>query len=267
MQKSELGGLLLFSMERGRYPYRYRLYFAELDTIDGKRPVIHRLKVNSRRRFFSFALGGIYNISCSRITIKTVEHTGSYNLSDMDYYRLVDARDLLFLDDKSARFIGLADEQYDPREYYYSFSAYRQLLEYAPPFWNRALVNGCKLIVYLLCLFIPVALYLLFLFSISNSLTGSGTLTVSRVFAVPIAALGTFPFLLWMMTAVYAVSETLLLNIRSLRYHMLRSYALRWAGMRKSCYIEPSQKRALLKSGLITGGIFLVTLLLVLFVL
>ena len=50
---TEKQNLLLFSLQLGDWPYKYKLYFAEAETVADEDPVIHCFCVCSRKKFFS----------------------------------------------------------------------------------------------------------------------------------------------------------------------------------------------------------------------
>ena len=255
--------LMLFSKEHGRYPYKYRLYFAERSSASTERPVIYRYCAGSKKMFDSLSLGGVYDVIYSGVYIKSFEPTATVNLSNDAYLALVDARDLMFMDTASAKRIGLMDENYDPADYYYDFDSYKALVEYEPTFGHKLVVWALKILSYLLCIVIPIGIYLLFIFSLSSNILTDTSIATTKVFALPVAAIGTLPFLVWAMTVIYFSSELLFLNMEYMRYYLLRSYALRWAGMRKSCFPEPFQKKRLIKTGIIAGSILAVCLIVV----
>lgn len=252
--------LVLFCKELGRYPYKYRLYFAEVASIHSGMPSIHRLCVKNARAFAEFTLGRVYTVSTKGVRIVQQVAGDSISLSDDEFFALVDARDLAFLDGRTRKHIRLDAEDYHPADYYYTYSVYRSLIEYTPSFKLRAGAALCKLLIYFLSLLVPVAFYLLFIYATSRSLPGDFS-SAARSIAIPLLAMGTLPLMLWLMIGLYTLSEMFLLNLESLRCCLLKSYALRWGGMRKSCVIEHAQRKLLMKSGLVCGGIWVVTLL------
>lgn len=254
-----LSNLVLFNKEVGRYPYKYRLYFAEASTVKSRKPQVHRFFVTSRSVFRDFALGQAYDVHFSGVKIIGFQPMDSFPLTDEDYFRLVDMRDLVFMDKPSAKRIHLLDDSYSPEDVYYSYSTYRNLLDYQPPLGQVIGISALKVLLYVLCLLIPLVPYILFVLSFM----GNSEVHLSSIFTLPIACIGTLPFVIWMMTVIYTLSEYLLLNLNFSRYYILRSYALKWAGMRKSCYIEKNQRDRLIVSGFVCMGILGVSLLLI----
>ena len=252
MKRSSLYDAVLFSVEKGAYPYKYRLYFA-IAGQKGEEPELHRFFVRSKKIFDGFKLGGTYNIDYSGIRINSAQLTDIYPLTDSEYYELIRLRDLQFMDAKTQAQLNMDKQSYTPSEIYYSFKIFKSLAEYKPGAIKAFLINLCKLACYLLSFFIPIALYLLaiYFFSASSRFSSSGHLALT----VPTASVCLLPFIIWMMCALNNFVTLLLLNIPYMRSYLLKSYTLRWAGMRKSCYIDDSSRRALLKGGLITFGI------------
>lgn len=254
--------MLLFSKERGRYPYRYRLYFVRLDTLGSQNPEIHRFTAASREEFDSFLLGGIYTLGYRNLTIKNQRSTGLYHLTNGEYLHLVHLRDLQFDDDATIKRLGLLDPDYTPQENYYNLDSYKQLLDYHPTFRHRFTVGLYKAAAYFLSIIVPVAIYLVFLYFLSQTVTPD-FLRPTQPLILPVAALGTLPFILWLMTCIFTLSELLLLNMENTRYDLLKSYTLRWAGMRRSCSVSQAQKHALFVSGIVSAAIMLVTFILI----
>ncbi len=264
MQKHKLFDAVLFSVEYGALPYKYRLYFA-VKGENGARPSVHRLFVRSKRAFDKFVLGGVYTLELMGIRIKSFSCEDMYPMTDEEYFDLVKLRDRLFLDKSEADHMRVHDKRYDPSKLYYTYSVYKSLLEYKPSFWKAFAINACKLLCYLLAFFIPICLYLLFVYFCATTRTG-GVIFGSLALTLPITAVGSLPFLIWLMSIMNTSGMLILLNIPYMRPYMLKRYALRWAGIRKSCYIEPDQQRFIVKSLIITGSILVASIILALVV-
>ncbi len=69
------------------------------------------------------------------------------------------------------------------------------------------------------------------------------------------------------LALIFYLLELLCLNMDFMRYDMLRLYALRWGGIRKSCYFEPLQKQRFLRTGIISVSILVVSVIAVFFIL
>lgn len=266
MPKSSIAGMLLFSKEIERYPYRYRLYFVEQPSILSSNPKIHRFVVKTRREFQQYDLGSVYTLEYKGLNILSKSVLATQKLDDESYFKLVESRDINFHDERSQKKKDLTADSYQPANYYYNFETQKSLLEYDPTKGHKITVAICKIIVYSLSFVVPMLLYLLYLFLISSyfSRNPSGN---TEAFALPLLAIGTFPFVVWLMSSIHVFCEALMLSIEFFRYDILKSYTLKWAGLRKSCYIEPVRKRKLIRHGIITFSIMLLTLFLVFIVL
>lgn len=263
MDSATYPDLLLFSKEIDSPPCRYKLFFAELSSIRRRKPIIHRFSIKNYKEFEALSLGTVYSIVADNTKIIEATKDSSYNLTDGEYFRLIDARDAIFLDDKSAEFIGLHEPNYSPKDVYYSYSTYKSLMQYRATPMHMFGVNLCKLTMYFLCLFLPVLLFFLAMYA-ASSFVQADFLRFGRAVAIPILALGALPFVIWLMTAMHTISELLMLNMEHFRCDCLRSYTLKWAGVRRNCRIEDSQKRLIIKSGIISMS-FLVVCTLVVF--
>jgi len=249
MGKTILSNALLFNKEIGPRPYKYRLFFA-VENEEGQTE-IHRLYVYSPRHFKQMTLGGTYNIACRGIRIVSAEHLSTEILSDALYFRLIDLKDLEFMENRDAKRFGIFSDDYDPSEFYYTFKTYKSLAEYNPPFGLKFSVYLLKMLGYILSMFIPVGLYILGIYSISL-LSETTSVSVFHAIAIPIAATLTLPVILWMINALHTFLDTCLLSIPAFREHMLSIYALRWGGFKKNISLSKEQKRYYAKFGLIS---------------
>jgi len=260
MAKTVFYNALLFSKELGPHPYKYRLYFAVQEP--GQDPQIHRLYVLSAQKFHQFTLGGVYNLECSGIRLCRAEHLSTENLSDSRYLHLIDLRDLQFMSDRDIKRFGILSDQYDPASLYYSFKTYKSLVEYNPAFQIKALVYMMKMVGYILSFFIPMILYMLFIYSIS--LMGKPEIysTISAI-SIPLAAMLALPIVFWLISLLHTLIDTLLLSIPAIRAYMLHGYALRWGGFKKNLSFSAEHRKGYLTSGAISLGLLLIGLLLV----
>ena len=262
MQAKVKSNMLLFSMEIGKYPYRYRLYFAEQDASGLSNPKIHCFRVKSRKVFSHLSLGGLYTLTYKKFVIRSFELEASNTLTNEEYFHLLELRDLKFMDEKTMRSIHMFSSSYSVDSYYYNFENAKKIYEYRPSFIQRLTVLGAKLVSYFASFVIPAALYFLFLYALI-ALTQRSQPTAFRALSFPIAALITLPFIVWLMYTIFLFGEIVLLNISFMRDSMLRLYFLRWAGMRKSCYIEKPQKHAIFKFGLISALLLVIGLVII----
>lgn len=257
--------LILFSKEIGKRPYVYRLYFAELATLTDKTPVIRRFVVKTRKAFENYVLGGVYSLTHDGLTVVSAEHEGDAPLSETDYITLVDVRDLRFMDDATGDAIGLTDDDYSPIERYYTYQEITALLRYTPSTGHRLLYAFLKVASYAACIIVPIGLWLLFTYTFSVLTEDAGL--NNTPFGLPILTLGTMAFIIWLMCFLFKTVDLFFLNTDAFRYDTLKSYALKWGGMRKSCRMEPEERKSLAKGGYITGAVFILSFLVALFLL
>lgn len=260
MAKSILKNALLFSKELGPQPYKYRLFFAVQEP--GKEPQIHRLYVISARKFHQFALGGVYDLEYSGIRICRAAHLSTETLSDSRYLHLVDLRDLQFMSDRDAKRFGIFSDDYDPSALYYSFKTYKALVEYNPPFGLKLGVYLLKMFGYILSFFIPLGLYIIFIYYVSI-LGRNSDPTVMRAISMPLAAMLALPMVFWLINMLHKLIDTCLLSFPAIRAHMLHGYALRWGGFKKSLsFSREYRTRNRIFAG-ISSGLLLIALLIV----
>ncbi len=257
--KQTLHDAMLFSVERGAYPYKYRLYFAE-PSVNGEMPEIHRMYVRSRRAFSRLKLGGIYDVDYRGIRVIDTKTIGTHDMTDDEYFDLLYVRDRMFQDKNNKKRLGMYDKDYDPEQIYYTFDVFKSLVEYKPGFWQAFTANALKLFCYFLSFLVPIALYLLlvYLFSSSGFIT---TLSSRGAVTVPITAICIIPFIIWIMSILHTAIMTLLLNVPYIMPYMLKIYALRLAGIRKSCVIEDDTRKSLFISGAITLTIAVISVI------
>ena len=220
-------------------------------------PKIHRLSV-SRSDFEHFQLGGVYEIDYHDLKIKHYRLVEWYPLTNEEYLSLIEMRDVKFMDKVFSDRLMKENREYDPSNLYYSLEQARAILSYRSPRGKRFLQSLLCFFFYFLALIFPVAIYILVFWFLRSSEN-------LRAIALPILALGTLPLLLTIMVTIYQYCELLLLNLPFTRFYLIRSYFLKWAGIKKSCYLEKTAFRRLLRTGIISLGIFIVALLVALF--
>lgn len=265
MNTEQLSKMLLFSVETSSYPYKYRLYFVEQDTLYYEKPVLHCFYVRSKKIFDSAVLGGVYVLSYCKSRIKSMTLCDTLKLGDSDYFFLCENRDRKFRNSIYEKRTNNESGIYAPQELYYDFNTARDIFEYNPSSGKKTIVFIIRLAVYLLSIIIPVGLYLLFTLTLTLKLPQIAHGYLASI-SVPLLALMSLPFIIWLMIMLYTMCEVLLLNIEYTRYILIKLYFLRWAGMRRSCHIESHLRRKLLTSGIVTTSLLVVTLILTLFI-
>lgn len=263
MAQSILENALLFSMEQGPRPYKYRLYFVVQEP--GQEPQIHRLYVISAQKFHQFTLGGVYRLEYSGIRICNAEHLSTENISDSRYLYLVDLRDLRFMSDREAKRFGIFSEEYDPSALYYSFKTYKALVEYSPSFGLKLSVYLLKMLGYILSFFIPAGLYMLFIYS-GSLLLRNVAFSAFRAISLPLAAMLVLPMLFWLINVLHKLIDTCLLSFPAIRAYMLHGYALRWGGFKKNLEFSSEDDRRQNRIFSIVSGVLALAGLLILFI-
>ena len=260
----EKQNLLLFSLQLGDWPYQYKLYFAEAETLTEEDPVIHCFCLHSRKRFFSLELGGIYSITANGIFIREMEKTGRQHMSEEDYLYLLDTRDMIFMNDEERMHVGLDRQDYDPHELYYSLKNAEAIYKYEPT-WKERLFRIClKAIEYSISTLIPIGLFLIYVFAMTYIKSSSESFLAPYV--LPIAAASSMPLMFFLMSFLYRLGEALLLNAPTAKYITLKKYFLLWAGMKKAVAIEALNTELIKKAGITTAILFFVGLVILLFV-
>lgn len=258
MRDLRLYNAVLFSIEKGPYPYKYRLYFAAKNK--NSEPELHRFFVRSKKVFEEFIIGGVYNLDYSGMRIKSASYICVYPLNDTEYFDLIRLRDRQFMDDKAQHEFSVHSRHYSPADHYYTFDVYKSLMDMRPPLYKRLLVNLIKLACYLLSFFIPIGVYLLTVYFFSASALDSSK-TVLTAFTVPLLSILLLPFIIWMMCALYTMFNYLLLNMPYARNLLLKQYTLKWAGMRKSCFFEDDIRKKIFNGGIITFAIAILSVI------
>ncbi|MBQ9941875.1 MAG: hypothetical protein IJP03_02575 [Christensenellaceae bacterium] len=253
MKAASMKQMLLFSKELGQSPYRYRLYFAEVGSLASGSPCLHRFVVRSPGLFNTMLPGRVYNLRYRSLFIHAAEETGLIDLTDAQYFDLLDRRDHYFNSERDHAHDGTPASRR-----YYSFSSMLTLMEYSPPLGRKILWGLIQALAYTLSIGLPILLLLLGTFLFSDH---SPKHAYSFLF-VPLIVAGLFPLTLWLMNALHQCSQLLLLNVENLRYITLRRYALREGGLRRSCSLSVSYRRKLLKQGAWCLGTFAVITLL-----
>lgn len=240
--------MLLFSLRLGEFPYKYKLYFAELDSVNMQEPVIHCFCIRSRKLFMSLELGGVYSLTVSGVYIKSIERTDRYNLTEDNYMYLLDTRDMIFMDDKEREYVGLEDDDYDPKNLYYSLKTAQQLYRYRPSRKEIAFRILLKGLEYTVSILIPILLFLIYVFSLSNIKSSSESWAAP--FVLPLAGATSMPFMFHLMSLFYRLGESLLLNTPATKFITLQKYFLLWAGMKKGLMLEEINSRILRNYGI-----------------
>ncbi len=245
MQTTFRYDLLLFCKER--LPGKRLLYFVELDTLRADLPVLHCFSAG-RALFDALTPGGLYRLETRKRRIVSAQSDGEFDVDESYYSMLLELKELRF------------DSPDDPRpfhpEQYYSFTEARALYEYREPAARRFGNGLLRLTATFFALALPPAAYVLFLVS---------ALSKNTTFAAPFSALLLLFPALYAMTALYTLCDLLFLRWPRTRYGMLRAYALRHGGRRRSLCLSVQDKRRFAVFGGVSGGMILLAAALLIF--
>lgn len=251
MAKESFSGLMLFSKEKLHYPYKYRLYFIDVNTLKGKNPSIHRFCVRCNKDFESYEVGGVYNILASELNIVAVEKQYEADIDDELYYSLVYLRDLIFMEEDEGKYVGLEGEAYTADDYYWGYSDYKNIISYKPDYKTKALYVLIKFFLYLFAIVLPMGIYMMVLYGFATT-----RMRVS-ICTIPSVAVLCMPLVIWMMNFIFLMGEVIILNIPLINMMTYKKYALRWAGMRRSGDISARTKREITSGLIISLGCIL----------
>ena len=166
-----------------------------------------------------------------------------------------------FTEPRTAAQLKTLHKPYFSKDRYYSFAETKRYWHYDPPPGYKILIHMLNGFFRLLSFFIPLSLYFLLLFAyIKKVLDAPGT-QPGATLNVPIVAMGTLPLFIYMMFVLYTFSELLMLNLNFSKWYVLKNYTLVWGGIRKSVFLEDHDKKRLIKLSIITGAIFVITII------
>ena len=256
MHPTRKENMLLFSKEWAAKPYKYRLYFTPVSSLSEETPRVYRLIVRRKKVFDAFELGKVYTLTCKHVHIADYTQTDDFALSEKDYTRLLETRDLKFIEPRTAAELRAMHKPYFSMDKYYTFAETREILSYDLPLERRISITLLNGTFNMLAFLIPFALYFLILYLyVRKVLDAPGTM-LGDTLNVPLIAVGTLPFIIFIMTVLYSLSEILMLNLDFSRWYTLKKYTLKWGGIRKSIYVENKDKSRLIRLGIITFSIF-----------
>ena len=113
----------------------------------------------------------------------------------------------------------------------------------------------------MLSFIIPFSLYFILLYAYVKKVLAAPGTQPGDTLNVPIVAMGALPLIVYMMFVLYTFSELLMLNLNFSKWYVLKKYTLAWGGIRKSVFLEDHDKKRLIKFSIITGSIFVVTII------
>lgn len=265
MNKTERDNMLLFSKERVAGLYRYKLYFTPVSSLREQTPRVFRLLVRTPFTFDKFEVGRVYKLAYNNVHILSFTPKEEFNLQEEDYVRLLETRDIKFMDKKTSAALRQHDEPHFIKDRYYAFDEVKQIVNFRQDFLTTVAVTVFSGVLTGLALLLPFALYALMIYLfIRGSLPFSGF--ASHTLALPIMGIGALPVTLFIMSVLFALSELALLRIDFTKWSLIKKYTLLWGGIRKSIFFELSDVLYLKKFGLISVIVLAVSMIIALIV-
>lgn len=250
---------MLFSKQCCHKSYKYRLYFVYLPSLFTDTPRIHRFVVKNRSVFFRFTPGNVYTLYYNRIILKDAELEESYPLTDEEYAGLMELRDIIFPCDDVLDELSLTGDM-TFFEKYYSFSEYKKLLSYKTTQSESLATVLINWAFNALSVLIPAAMFILYITSIL-SLT-SASIGSSDVLAVPLVIVLAFPFIIFLITLLFTLSNACLYRLDYTKWVLIKRFLLKYGGYRNNFFITRNQRNNLIRFGIISGVIFIGSLIL-----
>ena len=264
MIKTEREHMLLFSKERVAGLYRYRLYFTPISSLRDETPRVFRLLVRTPFAFNKLEVGRIYKLTYSNVHIQSFEPRDEFNLQEEDYVRLIETRDIKFMDKKTSAALRQTDQP-GSKDRYYSFDEMKQIVNYRQDLLTSIAVTTFSGAITALALLLPFVIYALMIRIVIGSQLSAGGFT-SKALALPILGIGALPATIYIMSILFAFSELALLRIEFTKWNLIKKYTLAWGGIRKSMFFELSDIRYFKKFGIAAGIALFVSILLALIV-
>lgn len=259
-EKSEL---LLFNKEVAPRGFKYRLYFVTLPSLKERSPRIQRLVCTRSRYFKDASLGKVYDVTCRQNILKTLYETGEEILSEEDYANLISEKERLFYRAQPATpFRPLYSNAYNGC--YYAFDDVKRITSYREDAFPSVMYSTLYALCHLLCLVIPFAAFAWSIFAVAQIPRASLIEYWRRFWLLPVYYFAAVPFMIYLMTLFWAFTDTALLKRDCFKWRALKRHAYTTGGMRKGTSLHAKQKTRLIKYGLVTGGLYFITLLLVL---
>jgi hypothetical protein len=265
MKKTERENMLLFSKERVAGSNRYRLYFTPISSLADETPRVFRLLVRTPFSFNRFEIGRIYSLVYSDVHIIAYKPAEEFNLSEEHYTKLLQTRDLKFMDKKTSAALRSMEKPDFFKDRYYTFRETRGILNFRPDALTAIAVYTFSFVITGLSFLIPFCAYLGVLYLlIGGQLSYAGYST--GALALPVIGIGSLPATMFIMLVLFSLSEFALLRIDFTRWSVLKKYTLSWGGIRKSFFFELSDIRYLSKFGIISAAFLAVSIIIALVV-
>ncbi len=253
MKKTERENMLLFSKERAAGANRYRLYFTTVSSLRDETPRVFRMLVRTPFAFNKFEIGRIYTLVYGGVYISEYHPQEEFNLSEEHYSKLLQTRDIKFIDKKTSAALRSIERPRFSSDRYYSFRETKEVINFKPDFLTHVAVSTFSFFISGLAFLIPFFLYSYMIYAMIQArvaIQGFST----RTLAIPIMGIGALPLTMFCMLVLFSLSEFALLRIDFTRWSILKNYTLAWGGIRKSFFFEANDIQYLKRFGIISGA-------------
>lgn len=260
MRKTQRENMLLFSKERAAGTNRYRLYFTPVSSIKDETPRVFRLLVRTPFSFNKFEMGRVYSLTYRNVHIQKFSPKEEFDLSEEHFIKLLQTRDLKFMDKKTSAALRSMDKPYFSKDRYYSFVETKEIVNYRTDFLTTVAVSTFSVVMSGIAFLLPFFIYGMLLYLLVKGqidITGFNP----RALVLPIMGIGALPITLYIMSVLFSLSELVLLRIDFTKWSVLKKYTLSWGGMRKSIFFEISDIRFLKKFGIVAASVLVVAII------
>jgi hypothetical protein len=252
MRKTERDNMLLFSKERAPGSYRYRLYFTPVSSLSEETPRVFRLLVRTPFSFNRFEIGRIYSLVYYNVNILAYKPGDEFNLAEEHYIKLLQTRDLKFMDKKTSAALRSMEKPSFSKDRYYTFRETKGIVNFRPDPLTNIAVSTVSFVMSGLSFLIPFCAYAMVIYlMIKGQLSYTGF--SPSALSLPVIGIGALPITMFLMLVLFSLSEFALLRIDFTRWSVLKKYTLDWGGIRKSFFFELSDIRYLSRFGLISA--------------
>lgn len=256
MKLLQKNNMLLFSKEYKTADYKYILYFVQVESIWSDRPRIHRLVAVSKKQFMQFQIGFTYALELNKFKISQFTKEGEFELANSDYLRLIEARDIKFMDQKAAANLRKIMDGRDISSVYYSIDDMKKLLNFKTSKGWSLLTGFVLRLLLLLSIFLPLIMYLLYIYSCTVWYYDAASESFLGALSLPILAICAFPFAICLMYIFNIYTELLLMQVPIFKLKILQRHVLLHGGLKKSTILTPRTKKKMRKWFFICLGIF-----------
>lgn len=256
----EKSNLLLFGKEIAREGFRYRLYFADGDTLNSENPNLYTMTCLRKKTFSDCDLGKVYNVSYRRKFLNSMSEAAEIGVTEDVFQKLMKHRDIL----KGPQPVSAFIRSYSGNKSYYTFDEIRRITAYKPVRVKEFWCNGLCSVLYFLCFILPFISFLFSAIYFYMDLLPSKFWHARYFFLLPAFYFLSVPLLIYIMTLLYTLSNSLLLHYERFMAISIKKEALRNGGLRQSILLNQKQKSHLILYGILLGSVNLIFWLIIL---